>query len=773
METFKKTSNIKHQASSIYKVSTRIISALFVLCFLNIFSTGVEASRYIMSPSTAALVEGCDNTIDIKIDTEGQSTNAADVIIHYDPTKITILDSDATLAGIQIKPGNIYQAYFGNQVDTGTGEIRLTGASFMGSFTGVGTFGSIEFKGNAGVTTADFTIEFTGAGPYVSLDSNIADTLTSNDLLSGVLNGSYTFTTGFCFADVQAPNVIFLTPTNGQTGVATSAGLSIRVTDNQSGTDIQSVEVVLNGVTQTSNSVGFSYSGVPLNYSFVITPTNPILASVTNVLLVRARDFAGNQRTSTITFNTPVVVPPDPPVPDNVSPIITFISPVDKGTLPLNADLTFDLADVDSGININSLNVVLNGTEYTETSVQIVYSGTDKLYHVTLNPDANLPDATSFFVVYIEDKEGNGLVKSITFNIKQTVPGEIVPPTQCPPGETIVQVVHETGLPFIVALNPILSSTSENMLQVASSFSPLASLLGSVLLFGTQLWQIPYLLLQWFLSFLHWIGLKTKGRPYGYVYDAVSKDALSLSIVRIFDTTGKLIHTDVTDIYGMFNAKLREGTYFINVTRPEYKYPSKIVPGDVDYPYNRVYHGERFTVDEEQEITLSIPLDPVNAEAIHKNIERFRGFFSSLIRWTVPILMGVGIIVALYLLFRYPNIANLLILLLYIPTVYFYIKSLKTNNVKYGVAKTMDGVILKNLEIGLINSEFDKLVAKRMTDSKGLYRFLVEPGKYKFQSLNQDFLFVGPQKTYQLPMGADRNQPMIIADNITVTRHSK
>lgn len=767
----------KNVSSSLLRLFTFVLLSLLI----NLFSADlINAAEYRFSPATANWVQGCEYNANIIIDTQGQSSNAADVLILYDPTKVEILDSDSTEAGIQIQKGSMYQAYFGNIVDSGAGEIRLTGASFSTSFTGVGTFATINFRSLAGATSADFTIYTTGFGPYVSLDSNIADTLTSNDLLTGVVNGSYSFTTGFCFADTQPPVITFLTPTNNQTGVPANANLSIRITDNQSGTDIQTVQVVVNGVTQTHLSSGFTYTGNMMLYNLLNTPANLLNTTTSNVVLVRATDFAGNVRTSSITFNIPPAPPPPPG--DNESPIITFVNPVDKGTLPLDANLTFQVADTGDGININSLSVILNGVSYPASAIGITYSGTDALYNVTLNPTVNLPDATSYFVVYVEDKAGNGLVKSINFNIKEVIitPPIDEPPLVCPVTpenqtqvvtQVVNQVITQTGQPFVIALNPIFENTDKNLLETVSAATPFLSALGGILLFGTQLWQIPFLLFQWLLALLNWLGLRTRGRPYGYVYDANTKEPLSLAIVRFFDTTGKLVHTDVTDVYGVFSARINRGTYYISVTRPEYKFPSIIVPGQIDYPYEGIYHGERFTVnDDEDDVLFSIPMDPMHAGNAVKRVDSFKTFLATIFKYLTPIVMALGVILAAYLFFKYPSVLNFIVLILYIPTIYMYIKSYKNNNIVYGTVKTMDGKLIKNLEIGLINSEYDKVVGKRITDENGLYRFVVQPGKYKLKVLNQEFEFAKKPKSYDYDSVSDKNEPIIIAQNLEVAR---
>jgi hypothetical protein len=274
-----------------------------LLCFV---STGVLAASFDFNPTNAQFTAGCKNSINIMADARGQSSNAADIELYYKPAEIDILDSVSSIAGTQIKPGDAYETYFGNDVNTTTGRIRLAGASFVGQLTDKKVFATIEFTSKPNITSTSFSIKFDGVG--ATLDSNIADSSTSDDLLSSVSNGTYTFATGSCVQDKIPPVITFKNPQKYAVGVALDSQINIGVTDNMSGVDLAQTTFDINGDLYTTQSPELSYTGQPLDYTFVIKPRNLLLSDKESVIRVKTADKAGNKNTDTNVFNIPVPI---------------------------------------------------------------------------------------------------------------------------------------------------------------------------------------------------------------------------------------------------------------------------------------------------------------------------------------------------------------------------------------------------------------------------------------------------------------------------------
>jgi hypothetical protein len=296
--------NLKHK---LFK-SIFLFGLLLVLSF--VFKVSTSAATFNFSPSTKSFNAGCSNSVNVEIDATGQSANSADIEIQYNPAIVTIIDSNPAIEGKQVAIGNAFETYAGNQVDENSGIIRLTGLSFSEILTSRKIFATIQFSGSVSGSTAAFNIRFDGVN--ATLDSNIADSQTSLDLLSGITNGTYTFTEGTCNFDITPPIIQFNSPQNGQVGVTTNI-IEITISDTTSGVDINSVQIYVDGKFYTLTSSEFSYMGDASSFTIKLTLPNTFIPSQTSIITVLAKDFSENLSNSQISFNVPsgeIVTPP-------------------------------------------------------------------------------------------------------------------------------------------------------------------------------------------------------------------------------------------------------------------------------------------------------------------------------------------------------------------------------------------------------------------------------------------------------------------------------
>ncbi len=280
-----------------------IAGALVAAAFLGVGVVKVSAASFSFDPASATMIQGCTQSVNIDVDATGENSNASDVEISYDPAQIQIIDSNPDIPGIQVKNGTAYESYFVNQVDPSTGKILIATGSFIGSLTTKKVYATIQFTATGAANTSGFTFRFDGVG--ATLDSNIADTTTSNDLLTSVVNGSYTFVAGSCVSDTQAPQVQFIVPTPYQSNVALNSNVVIRITDNLSGIDTNSLKFIINGVTYTAASPEVSSSGSALDYTFTINPNEDFPANKESTITVSGQDVSGNTFSSQTIFNIP------------------------------------------------------------------------------------------------------------------------------------------------------------------------------------------------------------------------------------------------------------------------------------------------------------------------------------------------------------------------------------------------------------------------------------------------------------------------------------
>jgi hypothetical protein len=281
------------------------IAALITLTLMPKPAVYAAGPSFSFNTSNFQAIQSCTGRLQVIIDTAGQTSNAADIILKYDPTKIEIKDAKPTTAGIQIYTGTAYDVYAGNIVDTTNGTIKLTG--FNSNLNGKAVFAELEFNPKAASGSTQIAIEFQGASQLNSKDSNIADATTSNDILSSVQNVNISFTSGPCDGDTTAPAISFVSPQHLQQNIPANAQIKFTVSDSGSGVNIQTLQIALNGVQYTASSPGVTITGSSASYEITIIPSQPIPQDTASSMYVNVKDFNGNTREATIVFN----VPPD------------------------------------------------------------------------------------------------------------------------------------------------------------------------------------------------------------------------------------------------------------------------------------------------------------------------------------------------------------------------------------------------------------------------------------------------------------------------------
>ncbi len=282
------------------------------------------------------------------------------------------------------------------------------------------------------------------------------------------------------------------------------------------------------------------------------------------------------------------------------------------------------------------------------------------------------------------------------------------------------------------------------------------------LLLNPAIWQA--LLALWFF-----LRYRRRNLPYGCVYDSVTKEPINRAIVRVFKGR-KLFRTAVSDVYGIFTIELDPGEYHIKVVAHDYVYPTKLITGSVDRPYENIYKGGKFSVNEKSYVQYAIPLDPLNASNVKYAravfVNRAANFFLVLQK----ILIVVGLLISFLLYIRNPDTLNLIIMLSYIPLILFHlILAFVNTKSKLGKVNDFKSIALVDIELGLRELEFEKLVAKRVTDEKGKYKFVVPGGKYRLEVLTPGYVIKNLQEK-DLFFTGDVKKPLLINKNLVLEK---
>ncbi len=253
-------------------------------------------------------------------------------------------------------------------------------------------------------------------------------------------------------------------------------------------------------------------------------------------------------------------------------------------------------------------------------------------------------------------------------------------------------------------------------------------------------------LLQLWSMFLYGVGLKKRNRPWGVVYDSVTKQPLDPVYVVLVDMKGNEIATSITDMDGRYGFLVEPGLYNIRVNKNNYTYPSLKLAGRTnDELYNDLYFGDVIEIKQRGEvIAKNIPMDQIGFnwnEYIKKEqgknkfynqrdlaASRFAGFLSL-----------VGFLTSFAIIFVLPKPYNIIVFCLYL--VLFLLKRMKlVRNQKGNVVFEKNDMPLSFGILRVFSASNGMEVAHRVLDKKGNYYLLIANGNYvvSLEKKNED-----------------------------------
>ncbi len=304
----------------------------------NIFNLSANGDGYFaLSPNSGSFYPGQVISINILEGTAFEDTNAADVVLYYDPDYLEVVDAIPGTPGVQVQPGSIYEVYPGNVVDSGDGVIRITGFSIVGTFNsgdGSGVFATVNFRAKQTTAATSLNFQFT---PGSTTDSNILLQSTNEDILASA--GSATFA---IIPDAGPPYITDFLPPNESVNRARNSNISFRIKDDETGVNINSVQVLVDGVEYTATGANrFSYLGNSFNYLVTINPPNFDYSQRVDVYV----DGKDTQNNTMSTYHSWFRVMDEP---ENHAPVLEFIPDQTAHITTLNS-FVINASDSDSG----------------------------------------------------------------------------------------------------------------------------------------------------------------------------------------------------------------------------------------------------------------------------------------------------------------------------------------------------------------------------------------------------------------------------------------
>jgi len=244
------------------------------------------------------------------------------------------------------------------------------------------------------------------------------------------------------------------------------------------------------------------------------------------------------------------------------------------------------------------------------------------------------------------------------------------------------------------------------------------------------------------------LGKKRKKRPWGVLYDAVTKQPVAQGIVRLIDRAGKRLEVEVTDPNGVFSFFAKEGTYLLEALKAGYVFPSQVVTGSRDGEYENVYReGEIKVVGEQPTVNLSVPVDPREAKSVTVNRVK------TLLRKHGPVfnlsLLVGGMLLSSIAYLAIPEFYNQLITAFYIVMVTILAVSILKEQRTLGIIKDEDDKPLTGVALSLVEAESGRLIKRRVSNERGRYQFVASRGEYKILISSVDWERIDKGRYYK------------------------
>ncbi len=234
------------------------------------------------------------------------------------------------------------------------------------------------------------------------------------------------------------------------------------------------------------------------------------------------------------------------------------------------------------------------------------------------------------------------------------------------------------------------------------------------------------------------LGIRKRPKPWGTVYDAVTKKPIAFARVEILNEQMRKLQSAITDENGRYGFLVSESTMMgerlhLQVFRTKYVFPSKAEASPVEKElYTNIYRGG-FVNMVNGTTNLDLPMDPVDKTAS-------RGFYFGIVSVKLnkifavvaDVLFIAGVILGITNFILNPSKISLIILSVVLLTFLLRIAGFKLK--PFGV--TRDSVTNQILPFGFIalHDQNGKRINFTVSDDKGRYFLLTKKGAFTLKA---------------------------------------
>ncbi|HBM45702.1 TPA: hypothetical protein DDZ75_01900 [Patescibacteria group bacterium] len=228
---------------------------------------------------------------------------------------------------------------------------------------------------------------------------------------------------------------------------------------------------------------------------------------------------------------------------------------------------------------------------------------------------------------------------------------------------------------------------------------------------------------------------KRRGKPWGTVYDSITKRPLDPAYVVVSKPTGEEVADAITDLDGRYGFLIPPGTYKLKASKTNYTFPSKTLDGKAsDEIYNNIYHGEDLTTKEGDVLIENIPLDPIGFDwnEFAKNKQNLFRIYSDRERvWNkvFDAIYLIGLLSAIITAVFDPRTLNFVFIAIYSVFIIYNFAGRKGKKAIV-VKNTQTSMPIPYAVIKVFFAEMNNQIKTVVSDHLGRFYFLVGPGKY-------------------------------------------
>lgn len=236
-----------------------------------------------------------------------------------------------------------------------------------------------------------------------------------------------------------------------------------------------------------------------------------------------------------------------------------------------------------------------------------------------------------------------------------------------------------------------------------------------------------------------------KRKPWGTVYDSITKQPLDPAYVILKDADGNEINTSITDLDGRYGFLTGLGSYSIIANKTHYMFPSTRLAGRTsDELYTDLYFGGPIMIASTGDvITKNIPMDAVNFDwnEYAKKEQSLLKFYSKRTLWiarVTNVLFWFGFGLSTFALIVAPEPLNIGIFALYIAV--FALKETLLKPRKQGMIADRAGNPMAFAILRIFSAQLNTEIAHKAANALGQYFALVPNDNYyvKVEKKNPD-----------------------------------